>query len=69
MGIFWSYLIRATLYWAPLIIVASWVKGAPWWTPFPLLGVILVLASGTWLAVFLCRRYGGELGRKLTEPL
>lgn len=69
MGTLRSYLVNAALYWAPLIVVASYFKGAPWWTLFPVVGVILVLAALVWLTVRLCGKHGGELGRKLTRPL
>lgn len=64
-----SYLLSAVFYWGPLVIVASWFKGAPWWTPFPILAVIVALAALIRAVSFLCARHGGELGRKLTEPL
>lgn len=34
-----------------------------------ILGVILLLATITHAISFACRRYGGDLGRKLTSPI
>ena len=69
MGTFRSYLLDAVLFWSPLVIAASWLKGAPWWTAFPVVGFFAALAAVVWIAGAICSRYGGELGRKLTRPL
>lgn len=69
MGTLRSYWGKALSYWAPLAIAPAVIKGIEWWIVVIVLGVVLVLATATWCITTLCARYGGELGRKLTQPL
>lgn len=63
------YLLGVFMWWAPLVGASCVVKGAPLWMAFPILGAIMGIALLAFLLVLVLRRYGGNLGRKLTRPL
>ena len=69
MGNFVSYVLNWAFYVAPMLIALCVLKGVPVWYALPIIGIVMAIAAFSWAVVTLCRRHGGELGRKLTRPL
>ena len=69
VGKFVSYVLTWVLYVAPMLIALCVLKGVPIWYALPIIGTVASIAAFSWAILAICRRYGGELGRKLTRPL
>ncbi len=68
-GSLWRYVWNVTAWALPVGIAICVVEGRS--IVYALIGALFFAALGAivWLAGFICRRYGGDLGRKLTRPL
>lgn len=68
MESFWSYTLKRTGMYAPMIVALGVVKHAPMWAIATIVVVIAGLVSLSWCVHALARRYGGKFGRLVAEP-
>lgn len=54
---------------APSAVAIAAVRNAPLWMGVAVAAMVSCASVLPWLGLFICREYGGDLGRKLTRPL